>query len=38
MNPIVSFLVLPPDFGMGEEPWMIIGFAWASEDHQPGSS
>ncbi|WP_395405264.1 FAD-binding oxidoreductase [Arthrobacter sp. UC242_113] len=36
MNPIVSFLVLPPDFGMGEEPWMIIGFAWTSEDHQPG--
>ncbi|MDP9694923.1 UNVERIFIED_ORG: FAD/FMN-containing dehydrogenase [Arthrobacter globiformis] len=36
MNPIISFLVLPPDFGMGEEPWMIIGFAWTSEDHQPG--
>jgi FAD/FMN-containing dehydrogenase len=36
MNPIVSFLVLPPDFEMGEEPWMIIGFAWTSEDHQPG--
>ena len=36
MNPIVSFLVLPPDFEMGEEPWMIIGFAWASENHQPG--
>jgi FAD/FMN-containing dehydrogenase len=36
MNPIISFLVLPPDMGMGEEPWMIIGFAWASENHQPG--
>ena len=36
MNPIISILVLPPDFEMGEEPWMIIGFAWASENHQPG--
>ena len=36
MNPIISFLVLPPDLEMGDEPWMIIGFAWASEDHQPG--
>jgi FAD/FMN-containing dehydrogenase len=36
MNPIISFLVLPPDMDMGNEPWMIIGFAWASENHQPG--
>ncbi|MGN7253398.1 FAD-binding oxidoreductase [Arthrobacter sp. SAFR-014] len=36
MNPIISFLVLPPDFEMGEEPWMIIGLAWTSENHQPG--
>ena len=36
MNPIVSFLVLPPDMGMGEDPWMIVGFNWVSEDHQPG--
>jgi FAD/FMN-containing dehydrogenase len=36
MNPIISFLVFPPDFGMGDEPWMILGFAWAGEDHQAG--
>ena len=36
MNPIISFLVLPPEFGMGDEPWMLIGFAWASGDHQTG--
>ncbi|KRE63847.1 dehydrogenase [Arthrobacter sp. Soil736] len=36
MNPIISFLVLPPEFGMGDEPWMIIGFAWVAEDHQAG--
>ncbi|MEX5258124.1 FAD-binding oxidoreductase [Kocuria arenosa] len=36
MNSIVSFIVLPPDFEMGAEPWMVLGFAWAGEDHQPG--
>jgi len=36
MNPIVSFLVFPPEFGMGDEPWMILGFAWAGDDHQAG--
>jgi FAD/FMN-containing dehydrogenase len=36
MTSIASFIVFPPDFGMGAEPWMVIGFAWASEDHQPG--
>ncbi|MET1087316.1 MAG: FAD-binding oxidoreductase [Arthrobacter sp.] len=36
MNPIISFLVLPPEFGMGSDPWMIIGFAWVAEDHQAG--
>jgi hypothetical protein len=36
MNPIISFLVLPPEFGMGDEPWMIIGCAWVDEDHQAG--
>jgi FAD/FMN-containing dehydrogenase len=36
MNPIISFLVLPPEFGMGDEPWMVIGFAWASGDLQTG--
>lgn len=38
MNPIISFLVLPPEFGMGSDPWMVIGFAWASGDHQTGLS
>lgn len=36
MNPIISFLVFPPEFGMGDEPWMIIGFAWVGENHQVG--
>lgn len=36
MNPIVSFLVFPPDFDMGGDPWMIIGFAWVAEDLQAG--
>lgn len=36
MNPIISFLVLPPEFGMGDEPWMIIGFAWVGENYQDG--
>ncbi|VXC42454.1 FAD/FMN-containing dehydrogenase [Arthrobacter sp. 9AX] len=36
MNPIISFVVLPPEFGMGAEPWMVIGVAWVAEDHQPG--
>lgn len=36
MNPIISFLVLPPEFGMGSDPWMILGFAWAGADHGPG--
>ncbi|HET7783838.1 MAG TPA: FAD-binding oxidoreductase [Arthrobacter sp.] len=36
MNPIVSFLVFPAEFGMGSDPWMIIGFAWVAEDHEAG--
>jgi len=36
MNPIISFLCLPPEFGMGGDPWMMIGCAWAGADHQPG--
>ncbi|TLM88116.1 FAD-binding oxidoreductase [Pseudarthrobacter sp. NamE5] len=36
MNPIMSFLVFPPEFGMGSDPWMIIGFAWVAGDHQAG--
>lgn len=36
MNPILSIMVLPPEFEMGEAPWLIIGCAWAGADHQPG--
>lgn len=36
MNPITSFLVLPPEFDMGDAPWMVVGFAWSSENHEPG--
>ncbi|MGX1162334.1 FAD/FMN-containing dehydrogenase [Arthrobacter sp. SLBN-100] len=36
MNSIISFLVFPPEFGMGGEPWMAIGFVWVAEDHQAG--
>lgn len=36
MNPIISILVLPPQFGMGKEPWLMLGFAWAGADHQAG--
>ncbi len=31
-----AFLVLQPEFGMGDEPWMIAGFAWVADDHQAG--
>lgn len=36
MNPIITFVVLPPEFDMGDDTWMIIGCAWAGADHQPG--
>ena len=36
MNPIISFLVFPAEFGMGSDPWMIIGFVWVAEDQQAG--
>jgi len=36
MNPIVTVMVLPPDFGMGDEPWLLVGFAWVSQDHPAG--
>jgi hypothetical protein len=31
-----TILVLQPEFGMGDEPWMIAGFAWVADDHQAG--
>lgn len=33
---IVSFLVPPPEWGMGEGPLMIFGFAWATADVDQG--
>lgn len=36
MNSIVSMLRLPPGFGMGEEPLLIVGFTWTSPDHEDG--
>lgn len=36
MNPILSILVMPRELGMGDDPWLIIGCAWAGADHQPG--
>lgn len=36
MNSIVSILGFPPGFGTGDEPVLIIGFAWMSPDHAEG--
>lgn len=36
MNPIISFLVFPPEFELGAAPWMVIGCAWVNADHRPG--
>lgn len=36
MNPIVSFIAFPAEFGLGNAVWMVIGCAWAGADHQPG--
>lgn len=36
MTPIISVLVLPPDFDMGDGPWLIVGFVWASDDRAAG--
>ena len=32
LNVIISTLVLPPEFGAGDNPWMIVGYNWAGED------
>ncbi|MFI7580375.1 FAD-binding oxidoreductase [Kocuria sp. M1N1S27] len=36
MNPVLTFAILPPGAGMGDEPWLTVGFNWASEDHAAG--
>jgi FAD/FMN-containing dehydrogenase len=37
MTAIVSFLVAPPDFDLGDEVRMLLGFAWAGSDHDEGA-
>ncbi|WP_424347289.1 FAD-binding oxidoreductase [Kocuria sp. CH-021] len=36
MNTIVSFVVLPPEYGLGHEVLMTVGLAWASPQHGRG--
>ncbi len=36
MNAGVTFVVLPPELGMGEHPWMVVGCVWASGGHDAG--
>ena len=36
LTSIISFLVPPPGWDMGEDPLMLVGFAWASPDTARG--
>jgi FAD/FMN-containing dehydrogenase len=36
MTVIVTFMAPPPEFELGDEPVMLIGFAWASPDRAAG--
>ncbi len=36
LTSIVSFLVPPAGWGLGDETLMLVGFAWASPDHAEG--
>ena len=36
MTSILTFITPPPALEMGDEPLMIVGFAWASPDHDQG--
>lgn len=36
MNTIISILRLPPEFEAGEEPVLVIGFAWVGADRKEG--
>jgi hypothetical protein len=36
MSSIVTFLVPPPEFEMGAQVRMLLGFAWAGSDHAEG--
>ncbi len=37
LSSIISFLVPPPNWDMGEDPLMVLGFAWADPDHEKGA-
>lgn len=32
LNVIISTLVLPPEYGAGDTPWMVIGYNWSGDD------
>jgi FAD/FMN-containing dehydrogenase len=36
LSSIISFLVPPPGWEMGDDPLMVVGFAWASADDSEG--
>ena len=36
MTSIATFLVPRPDFGLGDDPVMLIAWLWASPDHTEG--
>ncbi len=36
LTPIVTFMVPPPDWDLGDRPLMFAGYAWAGHDHAVG--
>lgn len=38
MTTIISFLVPPPEWEMGDQPLMVIGLAWAGSDAEAGAA
>jgi FAD/FMN-containing dehydrogenase len=38
MNAIVSILRLPPEFEVGDDPVLVVGFSWVSPDHDAGTA
>lgn len=37
MNPIISILVMPPEFELGNSPWLVVGCNWFGDDTAAGS-
>ena len=37
MTSIISFVVPPPEFEMGDRVLMLLGFAWSGTDHEEGA-